>query len=71
MKFLAFLSAVALFGHASAFRGQMAASEYELNEGGSWQDITLSDYTTGSTYKGSLRGGFDACNTDIDFCTSV
>jgi hypothetical protein len=66
MKLLALLSVVTLFGHASAFEGRMAASDYQVNEGGSWQDIIISDDYSGSTYKGALRGGFNVCHGDID-----
>lgn len=67
MKCLAFLSAVALFGHASAFYGQMSASDYLINEGGAYQNVYLTDYNTGSTYSGYLRGGFNGCTSNA--CT--
>lgn len=63
MKFPLVLSTLALAGHASAFYGQMAASAYEQNEGGTFQIIYLTDYNTGSTYSGTLRGGFNACTS--------
>ncbi|KAJ5896425.1 uncharacterized protein N7473_005824 [Penicillium subrubescens] len=63
MKFPAFLSAVALFGHASAFYGQMSASDYFINEGGVYQNVYLKDDKTGSTYSGYLRGGFNGCTS--------
>jgi hypothetical protein len=63
MKVPFLLTAVALFGHASAFYGQMASSDYGQNEGGTYQIIYLTDYDTGSTYSGTLRGGFNYCTT--------
>ncbi|KAJ5286780.1 hypothetical protein N7478_002466 [Penicillium angulare] len=64
MKFTAVLATVAaLAGSANAFYGQMAASAYELNEGGNYQIIYLTDYNTGSTYQGTLWGGFNACTS--------
>ncbi|KAJ5663983.1 hypothetical protein N7507_004714 [Penicillium longicatenatum] len=70
MQFPLFLTAAALVGQASAFYGQMAASAYEANEGGTFQIIYLTDYNTGSTYSGTLRGGFNGCASSecsIDF----
>jgi len=63
MKFSLLLSAtaLALANQASAFYGQMAASDYSANEGGVYQIIYLTDYNTGSTYSGTLYGGFNAC----------
>ena len=62
MKSTLFLTAAAaLAGHATAFYGQMAASAYETNEGGTFQVIYLTDYNSGSTYSGTLYGGFNAC----------
>lgn len=65
MKFSLMLSATALTlaNQASAFWGQMAASAYEANEGGPFQIIYLTDYNTGSTYSGTLRGGFNSCTS--------
>jgi hypothetical protein len=63
MKFPIILSAAALFGHATAFYGQMAATDLSSNEGTTFQTITLTDYNTGSTYSGMLWGGFNACTT--------
>jgi hypothetical protein len=56
-------TALALANQASAFYGQMAASDYSANEGGPFQIIYLTDYNTGSTYSGTLRGGFNSCTT--------
>lgn len=56
-------TALALANEASAFWGQMAASAYSQNEGGTYQIITLIDYNTGSVYSGTLYGGFNACTT--------
>ncbi|KAJ5666873.1 hypothetical protein N7462_011282 [Penicillium macrosclerotiorum] len=70
MKIPFILSAAALIGHASAFYGQMAASAYEANEGGVFQIIYLTDYNSGSTYSGTLYGGFNSCTSSecsIDF----
>jgi hypothetical protein len=63
MKVALALSAVAaLAGNASAFYGQMAASAYEFSaQLGNGQEITLTDYNTGSTYWGWLPGGFNGC----------
>lgn len=58
------MSAAALVGHASAFYGQLAASGYEANEGGTFQIIYLTDYNTGSTYSGTLHGGFNSCTSN-------
>lgn len=63
MKFPIVLGAIALAGHANAFWGQMAASAYLQNEGGTHQTISLTDYNTGSTYEGTLYGGFNACTS--------
>ncbi|KAJ5748779.1 uncharacterized protein N7511_010475 [Penicillium nucicola] len=65
MKFSLMLSAtaLALANQASAFYGQMAASAYEANEGGTFQIIYLTDYNTGSTYSGTLYGGFNSCTS--------
>ncbi|KAJ5997287.1 hypothetical protein N7522_008947 [Penicillium canescens] len=65
MKFSLMLSAtaLALANRASAFYGQMAASDYSANEGGTFQIIYLTDYNTGSTYSGTLRGGFNGCTS--------
>jgi hypothetical protein len=65
MKLTTFLGAVAAFtGHATAFNGQMAASDYISFPGGiQEQYIYLTDYNTGSTYQGTLVGGFDGCTT--------
>ncbi|KAJ5634843.1 hypothetical protein N7528_002685 [Penicillium herquei] len=70
MKFPILLTAAALAGHAHAFYGQMAASAYEENEGGIFQVIYLTDYNTGSTYSGTLYGGFNDCTSyecTVDF----
>jgi hypothetical protein len=56
-------TALALANHASAFYGQMAASDYSANEGGVYQIIYLTDYSTGSTYSGTLYGGFNSCTS--------
>ncbi|KAJ6081536.1 hypothetical protein N7499_006410 [Penicillium canescens] len=63
MKFSLMLSAtaLALANRASAFYGQMAASDYSANEGGTFQIIYLTDYN--STYSGTLRGGFNGCTS--------
>lgn len=45
MKFPILLSAVALASYASAFYGQIAASDYQDQEGYVFQVITLMDYT--------------------------
>ncbi|KAJ6108582.1 hypothetical protein N7523_009905 [Penicillium sp. IBT 18751x] len=63
MKLPILLSAVVLAGHASAFYGQMADSANMINEGGNYQLIYLTDYNTGSTYTGTLYGGFNACTS--------
>lgn len=65
MKFINVLemAAIALAGQAHAFYGQMAASNYITNEGGVSQVIYLTDYNTGSTYQGTLYGGFNACTS--------
>jgi hypothetical protein len=63
MKFSMLLGAVSLAGYASAFWGQMAASDYEDDNGATTihQIITLTDYNTGSIYTGLLPGGFNGC----------
>ncbi|KAJ5911666.1 uncharacterized protein N7473_000969 [Penicillium subrubescens] len=63
MKFCILLGAVSLAGYASAFWGQMAASDYENDNGQTTihQIITLTDYNTGSIYTGLLPGGFNGC----------
>ena len=65
MKFINILSTavIAMAGQVYGFYGQMAASDYILNEGGVSQTIYLTDYNTGSTYQGTLYGGFNACTT--------
>jgi hypothetical protein len=51
-----------LIGNASAFSGQMAASEYYTSaQLGYGQSITLTDYYTGSQYYAWLYGGFNGC----------
>ncbi|KAJ5752488.1 hypothetical protein N7520_009405 [Penicillium odoratum] len=70
MQFSLFVTVATLASYASAFTGQMAASAYEENEGGVFQIIYLTDYTSGSTYSGTLFGGFDGCTTGeciVDF----
>jgi hypothetical protein len=55
-------AAALLIGNASAFSGQMAASEYILSaQLGYGQSITLTDYYTGSQYYAWLYGGFNGC----------
>ncbi|KAJ5247352.1 hypothetical protein N7468_002335 [Penicillium chermesinum] len=63
MKIQFLLSAFTIARTATAFYGQMAASDYILNEGGVSQDIYLTDYNTGSTYMAILYGGFNACTS--------
>ena len=65
MKFSAMfrMAVFALAGQAHAFYGQMAASDYIINEGGVSQTIYLTDYNTGSTYQGTLYGGFNGCTS--------
>ncbi|KAL4872097.1 hypothetical protein BDV12DRAFT_183340 [Aspergillus spectabilis] len=62
--------ALALAGKTTAFQGQMAASNLIDQEGPSFQIIYLTDYYTGSTYQGTLWGGFNDCvskQCDISF----
>ncbi|KAL3443562.1 hypothetical protein BJX65DRAFT_311720 [Aspergillus insuetus] len=55
-------AAALLIGNASAFSGQMAASEYITSaQLGYGQSITLTDYYTGSQYYAWLYGGFNGC----------
>ncbi|KAJ5628229.1 hypothetical protein N7490_010457 [Penicillium lividum] len=70
MQFSLFVTVATLASYASAFSGQMAASAYEANEGGVFQIIYLTDYTSGSTYSGTLYGGFNGCASSecsVDF----
>lgn len=62
MKLTLLLGAAATFGgHAAAFYGQMAASDYIYLDGGVEQYVYLTDYNTGSTYSGLFSPGFNGC----------
>ncbi|RFU79711.1 hypothetical protein TARUN_2517 [Trichoderma arundinaceum] len=63
MRPFIFFGIAALPGIAAAWNGQVAAGKKFLTEGGDYQYIYLTDYTTGSTYEALLYGGFDGCTT--------
>jgi hypothetical protein len=62
MRFTSILSAVAAFashGAAAGFNGQMDVDEpFELG-GEVYQNIYLTDYTTGAAFAGALVDGFN------------
>ncbi|KAJ5358519.1 uncharacterized protein N7496_010932 [Penicillium cataractarum] len=62
MKFLSLVAASLLAGHVSAFHGQLASSDYiKSSDGYTYQTIYLTDYVSGSTYAGSVYGGWNNC----------
>lgn len=61
MKAYAFLSIAAFCGSATAFWGQLSASQIFESEGGEYQFIDLLDYNTGSKYEVELHDGFSGC----------
>jgi hypothetical protein len=64
MKLLSLFAASLLAGHVSAFHGQLASSGYIEIAGApadTYQWIYLTDYATGSTYAGTVEGGWNNC----------
>jgi hypothetical protein len=56
--------AASLAGRVGAIHGKLDASEYiEPSPGYIYQCVYLTDSATGSTYTGSVYGGFNACTT--------
>lgn len=70
MKFIGLLATPLLAVCVCAFHGRLEASQYYY-AGPSliFQNINLVDFYTGSTYTGTLNGGFNNCVSKQCFIT--